>query len=158
MFALQQSDPREQEREHEEVIPSFDDEWEELRVECDQRDEREPVLGPLHEQRQDRERRDERGEVEVALIPGDAEVVEDPHERHGDKEERWEVREVVERGVVHHGPVHEWRIEVVRDVGVLSAEELARGPLDHERAVVDVRVRASGLSEHDRCDRRRDDE
>src|SRR5205823_3167490 len=55
-------------------------------------------------------------------------------------------------------PVEEWCIEIVADIWVLSREQLARGPLDHQRAVVDVGVRTAGLAQDKRCDGRRDGE
>ena len=71
------------------------------------------MFGALHEQREDRERRHERGQVEVPLVPEDPEMIERPDERHGDEEEEREIREVVQRGVVDHRPVIERRVEVI---------------------------------------------
>ena len=157
-LALEQRDTREQEHQHEEIVPAFDDEREELRVQRDQGHEREPVVHAARQERHDRERREVGRQVQVALVPEEADLVEEPHERGGDQEQEWEVREVIERGAVHHRPVVERGVEIVGDVGVLPEEQLARGPLDHQRTVVDVRVRLPGLAQHDRRERWHDDE
>src|SRR5581483_4883974 len=139
-LALEQRDPREEEGQDEEVVASLDHEREELRVQRDERGGGETVLGATDEERHHGERRDVRREVEVALVPEEPEVIEDPHERYRHQEQRREVREVVQGGVVHHRPVEERCVEVVGDVRVLPRDELARRPLDHQRAVVDVGV------------------
>ena len=157
-LALEQEHGAEEWQEHEEVVAPLDDEREELRVEGDDRGEREALRGAADEERDQAERRDVRGQVEVALVPEDADVVEEPHEGHRDEEHEREVGQVVQGRVVDHRPVEHRRVQVVGDVWVHPVEELARRLLHHERAVVDVGVRASGLAQDERRDGRHDDE
>ncbi len=155
---MQQQDAGEEEQQHEEVVASLDDEREELRVQREERDEREAVVHAAREERNHGEGRDESRQIQVALVPEEPDLVEEPHERGRDQEQEREVREVIQRGVVHHRPVVEGRVEVIGDVGVLPEQELPCGPLDHQRSVVDVRVRLPRLTQQDRGERRDDDE
>ncbi len=157
-FPLQQGDAAEEEQQHEEIVPTFDGEREQLRVQRQECDEREAIVHAAREERHDREGRHVGRQVEIALVPEKPDRVEEPHERCCDEEQEREVREVIQRGIVHHRPVIERGVEVVRHVRVLPEQELARGPLDHERAVVDVRVRLSRLAQHDRREGRHHDE
>ena len=80
-------------------------------------------------------------------------MIERPDERRAHQKHEREVREVVERWVVDHRPEEHRRVEVVRGIRVHPVQQLARGFLDHERAVVDVRVWLPRLAKHDRGDR-----
>ena len=129
-----------------------------MRVERDRRGHGQALGRVPYEERDQRQRADVRREVEVALIPDETEVVEEPHEGRAHQEHEGEIREVVERRVVDHRPEEHRRVQVIGDVGVHSGEELSGGLLDHESSVVDVRVRLAGLAEDDRGQRGDDHE
>ena len=154
----EEGEAREEEQQYEEVVPPLHDEGKELWVECDRRGHREALGGAPHEERDERERADVRRKVEIALVPDEAEMVEEPHERRAHQEHEGEIGEVVQRRVVDHRPEEHRRVQVISDVRVHAGEELPRSLLDHEGAVVDVRVRLPGLAEDDRRERGNDHE
>src|SRR5438552_2289432 len=157
-LADEQRKAGEEEEQHEEVVASFDHEREELRIERDRRGHREATRGALHQERHERERSDVGREIEIPLVPDDADMVEEPHERRGDEEHEREVREVIEGRVVDHRPVEHRGVEVIRHVRIHAVQELARRLFDHQCAVVDIAVRLAALAKDDRGDRRHDHE
>ena len=157
-LAHEEREAREQEEQHKEIVPSFHDEREELRVERDRRGHRKARCSSANKVRDQGEGADVRREIEVPLVPDEAEVIEEPNEWCAHQEHEREVGEVVKRRVVDHRPEEHRSVEVVGDVGVHAGKEFSRSFLNHERAVVDVRVGLTGLAKDDRRERRNDHE